>query len=373
MTWYVVIMVACVLLCGTLLAITPALMPPTECFAVTIPPSAQGDPRIRTLKRDYSRKVAVITVLCTAAVALVSVILGADALDSQLYACAVTLATFIPMVVGFVLMLRNRARVRELKRTERWVAAASRSVAFVGEEECEGAISLAWNLLYLPLILALVLFGVLSYDRFPDLIPMKAGFDGTVIRYAPKSLGVVLFPAIVVGFMGLCFVFSHWAIIRSKRPIDPASPATSAIAYNGFVHAQSLVLLVGGLVISAAIGVAFNLSSLGTISLGEAAMLVGLAALAFAGAETWVGVALGQSGSRLAAQLRTSDELAYDDDAHWPLGLFYFNPDDVSIIVPKRFGIGWTLNMARPATWVAIALLVAVTAAFVVLTTVVTG
>ncbi len=373
MTGYVVIMVVCLLLMGALLAVTPSLMPPTECFAVSVPPSAQQDPRIRALKCSYARTVVVTTVVCMLLLALVSVLVGEDGLHSSLYLAATIAVTFVPMVVGFVLMLRNRAQVRELKRVEQWAASSSRAVAFVGEGECEGAVPLAWNLLYLPLVVALVLFGVLSYDRFPELIPMQCEFDGTVTRYVPKSLGSVLMPAILVGFMGLLFLFTHWAIIRSKRPIDPASPATSAMAYDGFVHMQSLVLFVGGLAISVAIGVAFNLSSLEIISLSAAAILVGVVAIAFALAEAWVGIALGQSGSRLAAQLRTTDELAYDDDAHWPLGMIYFNADDASVIVPKRFGIGWTLNMARPATWVIAALLVVVTAAFAVLTTVLVG
>jgi hypothetical protein len=39
------------------------------------------------------------------------------------------------------------------------------------------------------------------------------------------------------------------------------------------------------------------------------------------------------------------------EDCHWKLGIFYFNPDDVAVIVEKRFGLGYTLNFARLATW----------------------
>jgi uncharacterized membrane protein len=37
-----------------------------------------------------------------------------------------------------------------------------------------------------------------------------------------------------------------------------------------------------------------------------------------------------------------------DDDSHWKAGLFYVNPDDPAILVPKRLGIGWTINLGRP-------------------------
>jgi uncharacterized membrane protein len=38
-----------------------------------------------------------------------------------------------------------------------------------------------------------------------------------------------------------------------------------------------------------------------------------------------------------------------DDDSHWKAGLFYVNPDDPALLVPKRLGIGWTINFGRPA------------------------
>ena len=34
---------------------------------------------------------------------------------------------------------------------------------------------------------------------------------------------------------------------------------------------------------------------------------------------------------------------------YWVWGIFYFNPDDSRIIVPKRIDwLGWTLNYAQP-------------------------
>lgn len=48
---------------------------------------------------------------------------------------------------------------------------------------------------------------------------------------------------------------------------------------------------------------------------------------------------------------------AAEADRHWKLGgMVYFNPDDPTVNVPKRFGVGITLNMARPISWVIILL-----------------
>jgi len=32
-------------------------------------------------------------------------------------------------------------------------------------------------------------------------------------------------------------------------------------------------------------------------------------------------------------------------------GLFYVNPSDPRLIVPRRSGLGWTFNFARPVAW----------------------
>ena len=39
------------------------------------------------------------------------------------------------------------------------------------------------------------------------------------------------------------------------------------------------------------------------------------------------------------------------EDRFWKAGLVYYNPGDPALWVEKRFGIGYTLNFARPAAW----------------------
>src|SRR5215469_9776584 len=39
-------------------------------------------------------------------------------------------------------------------------------------------------------------------------------------------------------------------------------------------------------------------------------------------------------------------------------GVFYSNPDDPVLLVPKRFGIGYTLNFGNPRCWIVIALMI---------------
>jgi Family of unknown function (DUF5808) len=42
-------------------------------------------------------------------------------------------------------------------------------------------------------------------------------------------------------------------------------------------------------------------------------------------------------------------------DAAWK-GSFYSNPNDPALLVPKRFGIGYTLNFGNPWSWAVLGL-----------------
>ena len=42
------------------------------------------------------------------------------------------------------------------------------------------------------------------------------------------------------------------------------------------------------------------------------------------------------------------DTVFRDDDRYWYGGFFYNNPDDPALFVPKRFGLGWTMNFGHP-------------------------
>ena len=50
-----------------------------------------------------------------------------------------------------------------------------------------------------------------------------------------------------------------------------------------------------------------------------------------------------------AVSMRQRTNVIYrDDERYWYAGVFYNNPDDPALFVPKRFGIGWTMNFAHP-------------------------
>jgi len=52
--------------------------------------------------------------------------------------------------------------------------------------------------------------------------------------------------------------------------------------------------------------------------------------------------------ARTPADRQFIGEVYRDDDQYWYGVLFYNNPDDPAMFVPRRFGFGWTLNFGNP-------------------------
>lgn len=358
---------------GLLLAFMPYLMHRNECFAVTVPAVAQKDPRIVAFKKRYAVVMLAVTILATAVSLSAGVLVtgsaaeedGSAALLGGIVECATIL---VPIAVSFTLMLRYRRKVMALKHTEGWAAKRRQAAAVVAEDDLPRALPLAWNLLYTPVVLGTLALGLALYPHMSDMIPMHADLAGNVTDYEPKTLGSALgFPLAIEAFLALCFTFCQWMMLRSKRPADPAAPATSALAYALFVRAQSVFLLAMGLLLSTGIGVLFMLSSAGFIGLSQAGIIILLLCIPLVVGVLALSAAYGQNGSRVFKHMQSNVPLLADDDEHWKLGVFYANPNDASLFVPKRFGIGWTMNFARPGTWGIIIAGAVVTLAFIVL------
>lgn len=52
------------------------------------------------------------------------------------------------------------------------------------------------------------------------------------------------------------------------------------------------------------------------------------------------------------AQMNNTPER--QNGSHWKAGIFYWNPKDPALLVPKRLGIGYTLNFASKWSWLAL-------------------
>ena len=353
-----------------MVAVTPYFQPKGEVFSVSVPTSAENDPAVRKLKKRFSVVVLVAaTVFTVAAVAC-----GFAGSESKAMVFIISGSFVVPVFVGGGMIIASRSRMMKMKKERGWIAEPRQSVAAIGEDSTlvPRGISLKWNWAYVPIMVITAIIAVVGYDTMPDMIPMHIDFAGNVTDVAQKTPMVVAFPVLFEAFMAVCFVFSHWSALRSKPGTTPEHPASSSWAYGLFLRAQTVTLLVCGLLLTAVIGILMELSFIGMASLQI--VLIAVLALTVLVLVATVGVNLvfGQSGSKVF-RMEESDNLLRNDDACWKLGMLYVNGNDASIFVPKRSGFGWTVNLGRPSAWALMAGFALFTVLFVWLCFVMTG
>jgi uncharacterized membrane protein len=55
-----------------------------------------------------------------------------------------------------------------------------------------------------------------------------------------------------------------------------------------------------------------------------------------------------QDRERAPADLPSPSTGYRDDERYWLGGVIYYNRDDADLFIPKRSGLGWTVNFAHP-------------------------
>ncbi|MDN3352315.1 DUF1648 domain-containing protein [Actinomadura sp. DC4] len=345
-----VVSVLPVVLVGFTQWLVPAIVPPTIPFGVRVPFDRAEAPVVLAARRLYRVVTAVVTV-AAAVFALVAPWAGPVAVGAEL-------------LTGLALYLGARRRIAEAKTAERWYGGRRQvTVADTSLRTDPERYPWPWALPAVLLTAATVVTGIAAYPHLPSRLPTHFGLSGRVDRFAAKSVASVFAPVLMQVAATVLLVAVAGAVLHSRAWLDVEDPAAS-VRHRRFVAAVSRVLLV----LAGCTSATFLFGALAAwdvvsppapvrSALGFAPGLVGVAVVLL------VAVRVGQGGSRLhvtggGRTGRGARTVNRDDDALYRWGVFYFNRDDPSVLVPKRFGFGWTLNMARPATWLIIAAIV---------------
>jgi uncharacterized membrane protein len=341
--------------------VIPLLTRRIESFGVTIPEEGQDHPDIRSLRKSYLWWNGGLGVLLTASLMIFTYRLSSD----NAWGISLAAHTVLYLIVSYVIYYKNHLAVKGIKERERWLKDAPQRVMINTAFRMERLTQpYYWFIPHLLLIMATILICVLGYDRFPAELPMKFDFNGEVTRSVAKSYRSVLWPAFVQSFLLIVFVFTNIVIGRSKQVAEASDPEGSLQRNMKFRRIWSAYLIVLGFLVMATLslvpigmlnGWSGNATAIGTM------VVVGLMVVS----SIVLSVKTGQGGSRIklsSGVKQQSVASAADHDRHWKLGLFYYNPDDPALFVEKRFGIGWTVNLARPAVWLIVAAIIALAA-----------
>ncbi len=329
----------------------PWLVPTTVQFGVRIPPDKIGSGDVTLPRRGYVSVQLVIT-----AATFVPFILLPYLWDMQVFSIA---APFAVLALSFGNYLRVRNALMEAKRKGNWYEGV-RQETFAEIEDGAGPRA---NYMYaLPALLLLILTLVLGYTVYPSLPAVLAvhfSVSGVPNGYAPKSSIESFFDAIMqaVTITIMCVIAA--AVVRTRNSIESHIPRTSLVQQNMFKMLAAKTMLLMSFFIN--ISLFMSQLAIWQILPRSVSVLAAIPAVAGVFGLTIPLARAGQYGSRMKPDTTESQTgiANLDDDAEWKVGAAYFNRKDSTILVPKRFGVGWTFNFANPLSWLILGSLIA--------------
>ena len=348
-------------LLGLLFAAIVALQPPGLPLSVRVPQAHADDPVVRSAIRRF-RWSLVLGWVVTAAV---TVALAAASLT--------TVATFVPVLLytalGLLALVLSRRAIVRAKREGDWFEGLPvRATAQLTAPAVHHP-PIIWPALAAIVLAVATAVDVALYPALPDPLPVHFDFAGEPDRWADKSVwtvfGVLMIGAAVVVLLSVLSIVAARFNVRAQTD-DSAEQA----ALRTRVQRNMLTSLLSQLSFVIALGI--SAIELTQRLLPGAGWTVAVCAI---GLVVLIMVVVIAAVARGRVQLRPANVRdprsprpdAVDDDQHWKAGLFYVNREDPALLVPRRFGLGWTLNLAHPGgIAIAILLLVLVVAAVVV-------
>jgi uncharacterized membrane protein len=327
---------------GVLFATIIALRPPGLPLSVRVPQTHANDAVIRAaiLRFRWGLVLAwVLTAAVTVALAVVD---------------QTPLATVVPVLLyaalSILVLVLSRRVILRAKRTGNWFEGVPVRVSAQITPPAYHHPPVIWPALAVIVLAVATAVNVALYPTLPDPVPVHFNIAGEPDGRGAKSVwsvfGVLIIGAAVVVLLTVLSVFAARYSARTQSD-DNAEQATLRTQ----VQRSMLTSLLSELSFVIALGISgIELAQrlLPGVRSATAAGAIGLVVL--------VMVVIISSVTRARVQLRPANVRdgrsprpdAVDDDLHWKGGLFYVNRDDPSLVVPRRFGLGWTLNLGRP-------------------------
>jgi uncharacterized membrane protein len=309
-------------------------------FGVSVPKSFEKSPEANRVIARY-RRDCVLWALFMLAVAYACVRLGGDTawLLLAMSAAGVPLelvGCFYLWHCEHVRIARAGGKLAELDAQGGIVAAAAGEALATPDRPI--APLLIATAAFAPLIAA-ALYLETHFASLPETFPVHWNLTGQVNGWGERTPANVFLPPLI-GSVVLLLVVASTVLIglapgpESRHRMHSLAPlAALAWLLSVIFTVISLLPVIGSFALHGAL-------------FGVAVLLLSVAIV------IWLIVRTAPAAPGVRPLHRGTSE------NHWRAGVLYVNPGDPAVLVPKRFGWGWTLNFARPASWMVLAFLV---------------
>ena len=355
------IMIGVFLILGFINGLTPYYSRRGTPFGITVPSSHQQDSFIQIRKKRFFIQNVLLSILLSIPIVFFSNFEDQTAQDmwSGVYVIAAMLVFF---VLTFILYLKNRKAIQLWKKEEQIIVETKkeRIVVDTNYHRDLNAVSTR-TIVIVQLGIVLISVAVIGffYNRIPNQFPIHWNSQNIPDRSVEKSpLSVMMMPAMQL-LMIPVLAFSHYAFIKSKQKLLTNYPQITSYQSKKFRRAWSINFLVTSIATQLLLTSTnfFSLFFAEDMAFGWMGLLIGLFIFGIVGYSSFLTWKYGQGGEKLVfseIDEPVEEVTEVDEEKYWKLGVFYYNPDDPSIFVEKRFGIGSTINLARWQSWACI-------------------
>ena len=355
------IMIGVFLILGFVNGLTPYYSRRGTPFGITVPSSHQQDSFIQMRKKRFFIQNVLLSILLSIPIVFFSNFEDQTAQDmwSGVYVIGAMLVFF---VLTFILYLKNRKAIQLWKKEEQIIVEIKkeRIVVDTNYHRDLNAVSTR-TIVIVQLVIVLISVAVIGffYNRIPNQFPIHWNSQNIPDRSVEKSpLSVMMMPTMQL-LMIPVLAFSHYAFIKSKQKLLANYPQITSYQSKKFRRAWSINFLVTSIATQLLLTSTnfFSLFFAEDMAFGWMGLLIGLFIFGIVGYSSFLTWKYGQGGEKLVfseIDEPVEEVTEVDEEKYWKLGVFYYNPDDPSIFVEKRFGIGSTINLARWQSWACI-------------------
>lgn len=322
----------------------PFLVKRTVIFGVTVPDKQINNPTLTSYKKKYSMLVSLLSLITLACYTIW--VLTSNPVEEQSVLIG-TIIQFAIILFSFSLYFYFNGKTNQLKKTwkniEPQVRIADLSVRAQDE-------MLPWYVYLLPILITIGVIGytIVQYDLLPEQIPTHWGINGEADAFTEKTpVSAVSLPVILL-VMQVMFVGIHVGTKKSGIKLNARATTASRIRQLTLRKYTSWLMFLTTFLLTAMFSF-FQLRTIhpnlidGTIVMTAPVLFL----IVTLGSTVAFAIKVGRS-DKINIEETDSEVSDYDDDSHWVGGLFYFNRQDPSIFVEKRFGVGWTINFGNP-------------------------
>lgn len=328
----------------------------TESFGVSIPEDKYYLPKLKAMRNQYAKLMSLVS-LSTLVLFLCTYFLISK--DEVVLSIVYSFIIIGYLLGGFLIYLVFHRQMKQHKSAEGWTKSKSQHIV-VHTKFHEQKLTISNWLYMIPLAVSFltILFTWLFYDQIPDRIPMNYNFSGEVTNWAHKSYRTVLMLPFTQLFSVVIFIVINNIIAKSKQQVSAENPEESMKRNVIFRRRWSIFLYITAIMLTVLFFI-IQLNMVFEMNSNIILFLPLLITFAIVIGAIILSVTTGQGGSRITLQTEQETKVIdRDDDRYWKLGQFYFNKEDPTLFLEKRFGIGWTINWARPAAWLTLLIII---------------